>query len=70
MSIVSDTWDLWAVLTEVIPALKDDILARDGKVVIRPDSGDPVDIICGDPAGTIYSAVLPTTSESARRKGA
>jgi len=27
--------------------LKDQILARDGKLVIRPDSGDPVDIICG-----------------------
>ena len=27
--------------------LKEDILARDGKLVIRPDSGDPVDIICG-----------------------
>lgn len=22
-------------------------MARDGRVVIRPDSGDPVDIICG-----------------------
>lgn len=47
VSIVSDTWDLWKVMTEVIPAIKDDILARDGKVVIRPDSGDPADIICG-----------------------
>jgi nicotinamide phosphoribosyltransferase len=27
--------------------LKEEILARDGKLVIRPDSGDPVDIICG-----------------------
>ena len=27
------------------------MLARDGKVVIRPDSGDPVDIICGNPKG-------------------
>lgn len=47
ISIVSDTWDLWKVLTEYVPALKEEILARDGKVVIRPDSGDPVDIICG-----------------------
>ena len=23
-------------------------MARDGKLVIRPDSGDPVDIVCGD----------------------
>jgi nicotinamide phosphoribosyltransferase len=24
-------------------------MAREGKLVIRPDSGDPVDILCGDP---------------------
>jgi len=48
VSVVSDTWDLWKVLTEYIPKLKDEILSRDGKVVIRPDSGDPVKIICGD----------------------
>jgi nicotinamide phosphoribosyltransferase len=48
VSIVSDTWDFWKVLTEYLPILKDEIMARDGKVVIRPDSGDPVDIICGD----------------------
>jgi len=47
LSIVSDTWDLWKVLTEYLPELKDEIMARDGKIVIRPDSGDPVDIICG-----------------------
>jgi len=49
LSIVSDTWDLWHVVTVILPALKDEIMARDGKLVIRPDSGDPVDIICGDP---------------------
>ena len=49
VSIVSDTWDYWKVITEFIPTLKSEILARDGKVVIRPDSGDPVKIICGDP---------------------
>lgn len=47
ISIVSDTWDLWKVLLEYLPLLKEEILARDGKLVIRPDSGDPVDIICG-----------------------
>lgn len=47
MSIVSDTWDLWKVLTEYLPKIKDDIMARDGKVVIRPDSGNPADIVCG-----------------------
>jgi nicotinamide phosphoribosyltransferase len=48
LSLVSDTWDLWRVITEYCQILKEEILARDGKLVIRPDSGDPVDIICGD----------------------
>lgn len=48
ISIVSDTWDLWKVCTEYLTALKETVLQRNGKVVIRPDSGDPVKIICGD----------------------
>lgn len=47
LSMVSDTWNLWTVLTDYLPKLKEQILARDGKLVIRPDSGNPVDIICG-----------------------
>ena len=47
LSVVSDTFDLWKLITEYLPELKDEILARDGKIVIRPDSGDPVNIICG-----------------------
>ena len=52
-SIVSDTWDLWKVITDYLPRLKDTIMARDGRLVIRPDSGNPVDIICGLPQSTI-----------------
>jgi nicotinamide phosphoribosyltransferase len=47
LSVVSDTWDLWKVCTEHVVTLKDEIMNRDGKLVIRPDSGDPVDILCG-----------------------
>jgi nicotinamide phosphoribosyltransferase len=47
VSIVSDTWDYWSVLTKILPTLKNKIMARNGKVVCRPDSGDPADIICG-----------------------
>ena len=47
VSIVSDTWDLWRVIIDYTRQLKEEILARDGKVVFRPDSGDPADIICG-----------------------
>ncbi|QOV08286.1 nicotinate phosphoribosyl transferase [Bacillus phage Kirov] len=46
-SIVSDTYDFWDNVGRVLPALKDTIMSRDGKVVIRPDSGDPVDVLCG-----------------------
>jgi nicotinamide phosphoribosyltransferase len=52
VSIVSDTWDFWQVITEYLPKLKSQILARDGKVVIRPDSGDPVKIIVGNKDAT------------------
>lgn len=51
VSIVSDTWDLWKVLTDYMPRLKQEITHRDGKVVVRPDSGNPVDIICGNANG-------------------
>jgi nicotinamide phosphoribosyltransferase len=47
LSVVSDTMDLWKVITHILPRLKEEILSRDGKLVIRPDSGDPVDILCG-----------------------
>lgn len=47
VSIVSDTWDFWKVMTEYLPKLKEEILARNGRVIIRPDSGKPEDIICG-----------------------
>lgn len=49
VSIVSDTWDFWRVLSEYAVTLKPQIVARDGKVVFRPDSGDPFKIVCGDP---------------------
>lgn len=72
LSVVSDTWDLWKVCTEYLPALKDKILARNGKLVIRPDSGDPVDIICG--TNSYYSAlntgqVKTVTEDTPQAKG-
>lgn len=53
VSIVCDTWDFWRVLTDYLPRLRTEILARDGKVVVRPDSGDPVKIVCGDQTSLI-----------------
>lgn len=48
VSIVSDSWNLWDVLTKYAVVLRGNILGRDGKVVFRPDSGIPEDILCGD----------------------
>jgi len=53
VSHVSDSYDFWKTITVIAPNLKDVILARKpnaiglAKVVFRPDSGDPVDVICG-----------------------
>ncbi len=53
VSIVSDSWDFWKVITEYASTLKDEIMNRTvddmgfAKVVFRPDSGNPADIICG-----------------------
>lgn len=48
LALVSDSYNFWDTLTITLPQLKDIIMARDGKLVIRPDSGDPIDVICGD----------------------
>lgn len=53
VSIVSDTWDFWDTITVKALELKDEILARGedslglSKVVFRPDTGNPADVICG-----------------------
>lgn len=42
-SVVSDSYDLWHAVTEIFgKELKDKILAMPGTLVVRPDSGDPV----------------------------
>ena len=61
VSYVADSFDFWAVLTKILPQLKETILAREskglepGKLVIRPDSGDPADVICGIEVRTVKS---------------
>jgi len=48
ISIVSDGYDYWNVIGSIIPQLKNDIMNRNGKLVARPDTGNPTNIICGD----------------------
>jgi nicotinamide phosphoribosyltransferase len=47
VSIVADSFDYWNTITKTTRALKDIIMKRDGKVVFRPDTGDPVKVVCG-----------------------
>lgn len=56
VSVVSDTWDFWNVVggpSSIAAQLKDVIMSRPSdaiglhKTVFRPDSGDPVEILCG-----------------------
>lgn len=55
VSIVGDTWDLWKMLGEYARELRETICARTGgPVIFRPDSGDPVKIMCGDPEADDY----------------
>lgn len=57
LSIVSDTYDYFNVITNYLPKLKEQILSRNGTILIRGDSGDPVDIIAG------YKHTKMTSSE-------
>lgn len=43
-SMVSDTYDYWNMVNNIIPECKDEIMSHNGKLLIRPDSGDMVDI--------------------------
>ncbi|MCL1622598.1 nicotinate phosphoribosyltransferase [Ralstonia pseudosolanacearum] len=53
VSLVSDSFDYWNVITVIAKELKAEILARkpnalgQSRVVFRPDSGDPVRILAG-----------------------
>lgn len=60
LSMVSDTFNLWDICTIYLPKYKRDILSRDGKLVIRPDSGNPVDILCGSAKIIEYSDNVST----------
>lgn len=47
VSYVADSYDFWAIITKATAILKQEIMARDGRVVFRPDSGIPEHIIAG-----------------------
>lgn len=53
LSYVADSFDFYGLITRGLPYMVDVIRRREsngvtpGKLVIRPDSGDPVEVICG-----------------------
>ncbi len=56
----------WTLVTDYLPQLKDEIMARDGTLVIRPDSGDPVKILTGYKNSPVseYSELFQTQDEA------
>ena len=47
VAVVSDSYDLFGAIDKLWgDALKDRVINNGGTVVIRPDSGDPADIVC------------------------
>ncbi|XAO54295.1 nicotinamide phosphoribosyltransferase [Yersinia phage vB_YenM_P778] len=47
LSVVGDTNDYWHTIGTKLANLRDIIVNRDGKLVVRPDSGIPYYVICG-----------------------
>ena len=43
-SMVSDTYDYWNMIDNILPACKEEIMQHNGKLLVRPDSGDMVEI--------------------------
>lgn len=44
-SMVSDSYDYWNLVDNILPQIKEDVLAHHGCLAIRGDSGDPVDVV-------------------------
>ena len=42
--MVSDTYDYWNMIDNILPACKKEIMQHNGKLMVRPDSGDMVEI--------------------------
>jgi nicotinamide phosphoribosyltransferase len=57
LAVVSDTWDIYNACENIWGGvLKQEVIDSGATVVIRPDSGDPVEVLCGvDPKNTIFT---------------
>lgn len=52
VSVVADSYDFWRFVSDLLPRVRETVMLRDGKLVIRPDSGTPYLILCGDPSAS------------------
>jgi nicotinamide phosphoribosyltransferase len=46
-SMVSDSYDYWNLVTKLLPQCKEEVMAHEGYIGIRGDSGDPIEVIAG-----------------------
>ena len=46
-SMVSDSYDYWNLVTNLLPQCKEEVMAHNGYIGIRGDSGDPIEVIAG-----------------------
>ncbi len=44
-SMVSDSYDYWNLVDNILPQCKKEIMEHDGCILIRGDSGDPVEVV-------------------------
>lgn len=44
-SMVSDSYDYWNLIDNILPQLRDEIMLHNGCLSIRGDSGDPVEVV-------------------------
>lgn len=62
ISMVSDSYDYWNVVTNILPKLKKEILSRDGTLFVRGDSGDPIRIVSGYPIVGVHGTLESLSS--------
>ncbi|EQA7786794.1 nicotinate phosphoribosyltransferase [Acinetobacter baumannii] len=64
VSYVADSYDYWTFIDSILPQLSKSVEARDGKFVVRGDSGNPVHVI----AGYRFVTVNAASTEELHRK--
>lgn len=53
-SMVSDSYDYWRLVTELLPQCKEEIMNHNGTLLVRGDSGNPVEVLAGKKINYIH----------------